>query len=68
MIGMNINVAGAMNEIKIVDTHAEARNFYKEMENGLENVRKGLGMDTVEDDDVPVGAGGNDAVDGATLD
>ena len=52
MIGMNINVGGAMNEIKIVDSHAEERNLYKEMENGLENVRKGLGMDTVEDDDV----------------
>ena len=59
MIGMNINVGGAMKEIKIVDSHAEARNVYKEMENSLETVRKYLGMD-IGLEDGPAGTTGTD--------
>lgn len=47
MIGMNINVGAAMDEITSIQT-AQGPNLFKAMESGLEPVRKYYGLDDGE--------------------
>ena len=50
MIGMNVNVATSVKEITTLEA-ARGRNLFKEVENGLEPVRKFYGLCEGKQDD-----------------